>query len=395
MHILHIIPYYAPAWAFGGPVRVATEVATRMAARGHRLSVLTTDSAGPPGRLSQREEVLDGVQVMRLPNLNKHLAWRRLFVPVGFRAALAHLLPGVDLVHLHEFRSLLSAWALEPLQRAGIPYILSPHGGLPMLGRSAYKRVFDAAFGRRLIDRAAALHAITPMEAAQYRVFGVDPNRIALIPNGIDADLVQIEAEPAILRAELGIGLEQPMILFLARLNAIKGPDLLIEAFTLIAGEFPEAVLVLAGPDDGMRDELRQRADALGIAQRLRWLGLIEGEARKVALYRAADLYVLPSRYEILGISALEALAQARPLILSDACGIAGPLEAAGAAVIASVEDVESLAAALRHLLADPQAARQMGQRGQALALAEYAWDGIADRWEVLYQACAKGRTLA
>ncbi|HQA69803.1 MAG TPA: glycosyltransferase, partial [Aggregatilineales bacterium] len=112
MHILHITPYYAPAWAYGGSVRVAYELATRTAAQGHTVTVLTTDALDATRRAAPGMHTIDGVTVHRLPNLSNALAWRRVFLPRGFRRAAAQFVPAADVVHVHEARSLLNAAAL-------------------------------------------------------------------------------------------------------------------------------------------------------------------------------------------------------------------------------------------------------------------------------------------
>ena len=107
MHIVHVTPYYPPAWDYGGPVRVAQALCTGLAARGHTLTVVTTDARDAAGRAAPAEETLDGVRVVRVPNLSNWLAWRRVFVPLEARRRLTQALQSADIAHLHEARSLL------------------------------------------------------------------------------------------------------------------------------------------------------------------------------------------------------------------------------------------------------------------------------------------------
>ena len=84
MRVLQVTPYYAPAWAYGGPPRVMSDFAAGLAARGHTVDVLTTDVLDDERRATPREEVLDGVRVRRLPNLSNSLAWRtKKYLPRG------------------------------------------------------------------------------------------------------------------------------------------------------------------------------------------------------------------------------------------------------------------------------------------------------------------------
>src|SRR5687767_12276748 len=148
LRLLHITPYYSPAFAYGGTIRAAYELCKRLAGRGHEVTVYTTDALDAKHRATPSEEVIDGVKVRRFRNLSNALAWNRLFVPLEFRRGLAERMRGYEVVHLHEFRSVQNAMALSGLRRTHKPYIITSQGGLPAeLGRTAYKKVYDAAFG--------------------------------------------------------------------------------------------------------------------------------------------------------------------------------------------------------------------------------------------------------
>jgi glycosyltransferase involved in cell wall biosynthesis len=138
----------------------------------------------------------------------------------------------------------------------GKPFAFCPAGALNPFGRSLkLKYAYDALSGRELVRSAAVCVAITEQERIDFAAYGVPPERIALIPNGIDpaqyarADEPQAERN---IRERLNIGAE-PYIFFLGRLNTIKGPDLLLEAFSQVLKRFPELHLVFAGPDGGLQ----------------------------------------------------------------------------------------------------------------------------------------------
>jgi glycosyltransferase involved in cell wall biosynthesis len=394
LHILHVIPYFSPAWAYGGPVRVAHEITRRLAARGHRITVLATDALDSRSRTPSGPVTADGVYVVRVPNLSNSLAWRRLFIPVGFRRGLRRALPGVDVVHLHEFRSLLNALALPELHRSRVPVILTPHGSLPAgLGREGLKRLYDSGVGSRLLASAAVLHAITDMEKAQFEALGLPASRMVVIPNAIDPAF-EGEVDAGAFRRRLAIPDHSPVVGFLGRLNPIKGVDFLVDAFAGVVARRPDAVLVLAGPDDGARAALEAQVGRLGLRASVRFAGFLGDEASKAAAYRAADVYVLPSRYEILGISLLEALVNGTPVIATDRCGLSGQLTAANAGHVVPFGDVPSLTALLLHALDHPDESRSQAVRGRELVLAQFSWEAVTDRWEDVYRACVRSGTV-
>lgn len=131
-------------------------------------------------------------------------------------------------------------------------------------------------------------------------------------------------------------GLEgKRILLFLGRIHRKKGCDLLVDGFARVCREHPLAQLVFVGPDDeGWGKELRARAAQLGIADRIAWTGMLEGDA-KWGAFRAADAFVLPSHSENFGLALVEALACGVPVLISDRVNIWREIADAGAGFVA------------------------------------------------------------
>ena len=155
MRILHLTPYYAPAYAFGGVVRSVEGMARAQARRGHTVSVLTTDALDQQSRyIGDLDSLQDGVQVMRAPNVLPSMRGRyNLSTPNTMAKCAVDLLPQVDVVHCHEFRTVENLLVTPIAAKLGKPLILSPHGTLALYtGRSGLKRLWD-----RLLSSAVAL----------------------------------------------------------------------------------------------------------------------------------------------------------------------------------------------------------------------------------------------
>src|SRR5512142_837227 len=150
MRILHVTPYYAPAWSYGGVVSAVTGLATAQAERGHHVTVLTTDALDATHRADLSPTSDSGVQVIRCRNVSNTIRARyNLSLPVGFRRAFQRLAADADVVHTHELRTVENL--LIDHQK---PVVLSPHGTLPYgTGRSAFKRAWDRLFGRTLLRK--------------------------------------------------------------------------------------------------------------------------------------------------------------------------------------------------------------------------------------------------
>lgn len=394
LHILFITPYYSPAWAYGGPVRVAYETARRLVKRGHKVTVATTDALDANSRAAAGVHVEHGVEIHRVKNASNQMAWRRLFIPGGFGSLAARLTPTADVVHIHEFRSLLNMLALPALKKHRTPFVISPHGSLPSdLGRTAFKRTFDYAVGQWLVNNATLFHAITNMEAQQYFQLEIRPEQIVGIPNGIEADSVEI-MDTVSFRQEHGISENQPVIGFIGRLNPIKGVDFLIDAFAEVLSYRPDAVLAIAGPDDGAQAQLETQVDRLGIREAVRFIGFINSDLQKNTFYQAVNTVVLPSRYEILGITLLESLLNRTPVVATSQCGLSSLLASTNIGNVVPFGDPPLLADVLLHIIDNPEAHRAQAAAGREHVIEHFNWEAITDRWEAVYYACLPGSRL-
>jgi glycosyltransferase involved in cell wall biosynthesis len=389
LRLLHITPYYSPAFAYGGTIRAAYELCKRLAGRGHDVTVYTTDALDAKHRATPREEVIDGVTVRRFRNVSNALAWNRLFVPMSMWRGLADVMRSYDVVHLHEFRSIPNAMALGGLRRHGLPYVITSQGGLPKeLGRTSYKQIYDLMFGTKLLRGASRLHALTQMEADQYGGLGVEQERIVVLPNGIEVDAFDFEVDVAAFKREWDIPAGRPVVGFLARLSPIKAPEFLVDAFVEVLKAYPDAVLMLAGPDDGAQAAIEAQIDRLGIRGAVRFVGYIADDRTKAAAYRASDVYVLPSRYEIQGITPLEALLNCVPTIATDRCGLASYMADNDMAQIAVFGDVGMLAGQIIGVLREPERYKAQAERARRVVIENFDWEVIVDRWEDVYRAC-------
>jgi glycosyltransferase involved in cell wall biosynthesis len=381
MHILHITPYYAPAYAFGGVVSAVEGMAGALHRRGHTLTVLTTDALSRHERWTDAPEtVRDGVRVVRVRNVSPWLRGAlNLSSPAGMGRALRRLLPGVDIVHLHEFRTVENLLTLRALPPA-LPVVLSPHGTLTLAtGRSRLKQAWDRLLSPRLARRIQHLLALTQQEAADalavWQSFGGQLPPFSVVPNGIDpAQFERLPSDRAF-RQKHRLR-DDRVILFLGRLHARKGVLALAQAFLQV--NLPGTRLVFAGPDEGMRGALLALQD-----ERIVLTGYLNAAERLEAL-AAADVFVLPATGEGLSMAALEALAAGLPVILSPGCNL--PEVAAAEAGLIVLPQPAALAAALQGLWFDADLRRRMSARARHLAQTAFTWDSVAQRLEAAYQ---------
>lgn len=385
MNILHLTPYYAPAYAFGGVVRSVEGMARALARRGHQVTVLTTDALDVQSRYSgQPEERIDNVRVLHATNISHRLRGRlNLSTPGRMQALARAVLPPVDVVHCHEFRTMENLLVTPIAAEMSKPLVLSPHGTLVQTtGRSHMKMAWDKMLSPTVAQRFNHVVALTPQEAdnarALWETFGSSSSvpDFSVIPNGIDPDDYADLNGRAYFRTRYRLG-DGPVCLFMGRLHERKGVEVLIEAFK--AARVEGARLVIAGPDEGMLDRIRPLLD-----DDIVLTGYLDGNER-LAAYAAADMFALPAVGEGLPMVVLEAMGAGLPVVISPGCYLPEVAQQ-GAGLIVEPE-CQPLSAALRLVLTDPAIRTRMGQQGQQLIRNQFTWDAVALQLEKVYRS--------
>jgi glycosyltransferase involved in cell wall biosynthesis len=349
----------------GGAAERTFQLSRALAEIGAQTSILTLDVGITPGR--RRD--LSQTRIVALPWVQ-----RRFLVPRYQKAQLSELMRSVDVVHIVGHWTPINVIAFNAAVAAGRPYVVCPAGALPIFGRSkTLKRLFNLAVGNRLIRGASGWVAITEAERDQFSLYNVARDQVRVIPNGVRMEDFRPQ-DDSVFRTRSGIGARR-FVLFMGRLNPIKGPDILLAAFAAIAGEHREVDLAYAGPDEGMGRELAKLAEAQGIAERVHFLGHVHGND-KVAAYQGCEFLVVPSRQEAMSIVALEAGACSKPVLLTDQCGFDEVESAGGGRIVPA--DPRAIAAAMRQMLSDRQTLSAMGERLHALVEAHYTWTRAA-----------------
>jgi glycosyltransferase involved in cell wall biosynthesis len=392
MRITYVIPYFAPAWAYGGPPRLAYDLARQLVAAGHCVNVLTTDALDERRRARPRRESMQGIQVERLPNVSNRLAWRyKLFFPRGFGPAFRRALDKCDVVHLFDFRDYQNAVGLTNLQRRGVPFVVSALGELSRASgvKRPIKLAFDVMFGYRILGSAAALLAQTPEEAGWYVRLGAPAHRIKILPLAIDVDALPRDRQRGAFRSRFGIGPDETVILFLGRIHAYKGVELLIRAFARLRARRDNLRLVIAGRDDGFLASAQKLAREVAPAGSIVFSGPVYGDQRFQA-YRDADVFAItPSHAEQTSLAALEAAACGTPLLVSEQSPVPG-LESAAAGVTVA-HDLDSVASGLDYLLDADRA--PMGLNAARLVREHFSLARVARQLEDIYSAARCGMT--
>ena len=389
VRILHVTPYSADAWAYGGIPRLAHSLTRGLARRGHQVTVCTTDACDESTRVPSGERQVDGVEWRVFPNLSNRLAYHlQLFLPLGLGNYLKRHAGTFDVAHLHACRNVPGALAAHHLRRTGVPYVLAPNGTAPRIERRRLaKHAFDVVAGRRILAGAARVLAVSEAERRQLSELGVARGAIRVIPNPVDLDELASPVTPGTFRRRLALPCG-PLVLFLGKLTPRKRLDVLTLGFARVRRS--DASLVIAGNDMGAGGKARSLVRALGLERRTFFTGLLRAEQRLEAL-ADADVLVYPSQHEIFGLVPLESLLSGTPVIVADDSGCGEVVRATGGGQVVPLGDADALARAIESVLKDPTAWRAAAAAAAVRVRAAYGDSVVCSQIEALYGELVAG----
>jgi len=396
MNILMVTLAYDPAIAFGGPVKVVQNNARELVRRGHQVTVYCTNRLDREHKIAPRtiEREDQGVRVV-YHNTWFMTRWRGNYGPSLSPGMVRYLYregKRFDIIHINEARAFTTLTAALFAQAAHIPYIIQAHGSFVFGLRSHHlKRIYDKLIGQRIYSMASKVIALRPEEIAECESVGIPRHKIIVIGNGIDLTTWQVLKEDGIgFRKRFGIPIDAHLVLFLSRLDKKKGPDLLVEALAQI--KTPNVYCVFAGPDDGYQQYAQQLAINYGLSDRVIFTGLLkDGEIQ--AAYAAADVFVLPSRFDTFPMAIVEALASGLPVITTETCQIAELIrEKAG--LVTQVDSI-AIANALHRIISDQDLRGTYAKGARTLAEREFSVQKTVDRLEGIYRQVIEEHRLS
>jgi D-inositol-3-phosphate glycosyltransferase len=257
----------------------------------------------------------------------------------------------------------------------------------------------DVRFGieRLTVATADQVVASTPVDSGHLEsYYGADTERVSIVPCGVDLDQFQPGSRT---RARQGLGFgDEPLVLFVGRIQQLKGIDVLLRATAILAARAesaqtrPPRIVIVGGRPSGESDDpearelgrLKALAQNLGIEKLLDWRGAVAHEQLS-QYYQAADVTVMPSTYESFGLVAVESMACGTPVVASRVGGLQATVQDGRTGYLIPWRDPALFADRIGQILNDPELRRQLGAAGRARA-AEFGWDRVASQMIELYQ---------
>lgn len=366
MKVLHIVTLHTPDHAFGGPTRVALNLSkvqradgddARLMALGDGFEgALPGEVEGVPAHLFQARHLLPAFEVSGITSAALLRTARRM-------------MRGADLVHVHLMRDLVTLPAALLALATRTPLVVQTHGMVdPTEKRVA--QLTDLLGVRSVLRRADAVLHLTEQERLDVGAVAAPvalTNTVRLV-NGVRPQERKPAREPG----------RPPVVLFLARIQERKRPEDFVAAMPAVLARHPDARFVLAGPDTGALPGTLALARKLGVMDALDHVGPL-GHEEVLDAGRRADVYVLPSIEEPLGVSVLEAMSVGTPAVITRTCGLGPDVAAAGAGRVVDsrvgedAANAAGIAGAVLELL-EPGAGDRAGKA---------AWDLVNERFTI------------
>ena len=364
--------------ARGGTVERTIQMSKSLARAGVECTVLTSDV----GFNNTRVDDLEEINLVVLPAILE-----RFYVPKWSYTELKKLVQEVDVIHLMGHWLFLNVLIYYFARRYNKPYVICPAGELAIYGRSTLiKKIFNWIIGKEIIRNASGHVAITANEIPRFNEYGIESSRVTVIPNGIAVEDFK-SRDDLDFKNKYGIG-TNPFILFVGRLNQIKGPDLLLNAYNNIK-EKKDYHLIFVGPDGGMLAELKNMAAQFEIGGRVHFIGYLGGDDKSHAYY-AADLLVIPSRQEAMSIVVLEAGCTGTAVVITDQCGF-DEIESIGGGLVVPAT-VEGLQTGIESMLGNRDQLELMGCKLKEFVYSEFLWSSIVNKYIELYDQILAGK---
>ncbi len=422
MKILQVTPYFYPRPSSGGTARAVFELSKALATRGHEITVYTTDTLNSQKRIPYTQKKINNLEIFCFKNISHALSPQIKLPITPSILGTKHFVKTFDLIHLHEYRTFQNIVISHYARKYNIPCVLTLHGSLSYHKKFiTVKKKFDFLFGKRILQKASRILVLSKKEKQEFikmslrgsererttEAISRDPTKyypyeiasssldklgtprndkkkkIIQIKNGVNLEKFRKPIPKNLFRQKFRLG-SSPFILFLGRINPIKGLDFLIDVFSKVDKELPQAKLVLAGPDENYQKKLEKKIQQKKLEQKIIFTGPLFGKIKLAALHEA-NLFVYPSQYEAFPLSPLEATASKTPVIISDQCeGIADLFSQKKLGLVLAYNDVNLWKEKILKTLKNPD---QKLIENAYQYLANYlTWGKIAQDHEQIYR---------
>jgi glycosyltransferase involved in cell wall biosynthesis len=320
MKILQVTNFFKPFWEAGGVARASYELSLGLSSNNHQVTIYTNNKlkGNEKNKLSTlvRE---DNIKIYYFENFLEFFPLKTLPLPLMSIFTIRKEVKKFDIIHIHEHRTMLAVIVCYYAKKYDIPYIIQAHGSvLPFPEKQNMKKLYDIAWGDKILKDASICIALTKTELDQYIEMGVPKEKIVIIPNSISISEYRNIPEYGKFRKKMQITNNEKIILYVGRIHASKGLDLLINAFYKLLNESICVKLVIIGPesDHGYQQKMLQLVQELKISDKIIITGFLDQD-EKIGAFVDSDVFVTP-RFSGFPLTFLEASICGCPIVTTN-----------------------------------------------------------------------------
>jgi len=385
MNIVHAISNLK--FSSGGPVRAIIDLSTKLAERGHTVTIITAEDDDAPAQWRSNPQSNPCTVPIGL------FTMKGLSASAGQKKLIADTIAQADIVHGHGIWTPLTKRVTDMTRLAGVPYVISLRGMLDdwcMDQRRLKKLIYLKLGGTKMLNSAALIHSTADGELAQSKKWFPKAQGV-VIPNLLNLEPYENMPGESIAREKFPMfDTGDPVLLYLSRIHYKKGIEHLIRAVKLLRDQGnPHRLLIAGDGDKAYEASLKAQTKELGLEDYISFLGLVVGD-EKLSLYQAADLFVLPTSQENFGFVLYESLAAGTTLVTTKGVDDWPELQEKAQATICDQDD-RSLAEAIAQLTSDPESLKALGETGRAWIFDQMNPDKIIEEFERFYRRAVGG----
>jgi glycosyltransferase involved in cell wall biosynthesis len=395
MKILQVTQRFNPS--ISGSQYHVYRISKELIKRGHDVSVVTTTSmhnkdirgfsTSRPFSLRSndpdlpKKELLDGISVYRFQPVLQF--WMYMINPLMF----IHLLRNInryDIVHGHVYMGAESSMAAKACRMRNVPYVFTAHDLVSNQGScmNYLKNFYDRTDGAITLNLANRVIALTNENKKQYKILGLDDDKIRVVPNGVDFEKFYNKRRSH--KSSDKLPAKKQLVLFVGRLVRYKGAQYIVMAILDIIGTYPNTEFVFIGEDQGYKEELIQLAKSFGVLDRCIFRGKVK-DSELLYYYSIADVFLLPSIGEGFGLVALEAMASGVPVILANVGGLKHILSEIGGYPLDMTKDIpKQISNYIKEIFSNPNPEIEI-EKEQKILKSSYSWERVAEMLEDIY----------
>ena len=364
MNILQVIPYFA--FTRGGDVNVCYNITRQFTRMGHNVTILTTT-------FDYNKEDTDDIDNLTMVPIEYKFNLALFIYSPKMNEWLRKNIRNYDIIHLHELRSYQNNIIIGYAKKYNIPYILQPHASTPKhVNKSVIKNVYDALYGNRIMQNATTTIAVSEEEAYYDRQ--MKARDVQVIYNGMNLEDYENMPEKGSFKSKSGIN--SPYILYLGRLDKLKGINHVIEAFSLLDETYDEYKLVIAGKITDYKNELDEIIRREKLENRVIFTGFVE-EEDKISIYQDAELFVNPVKYMGgVSITVFESILSGTPVIATPESGeLVSKIDAG---TVIEYGDINALRDEIVRSLSDKELTDKQLSNGQKYIRKNLDWETVS-----------------